>query len=74
MACGIGQAGDAARGDRDPEAERDERDRDEPLVTRSPCGSTFSAKITPAIIAIQTRLMTPRLKRTIIRPQQQPTQ
>jgi len=42
-------------------------------VSRSPHGSTFSAKITPAITAIQTRLITPRLKRTIISPQQQPT-
>ncbi len=44
------------------------------LVSRLPYGSTFSAKITAAITPIQKMLMTPRLNKTTISPQQQPTQ
>jgi hypothetical protein len=36
--------------------------------------AAVAAKMIPAMTAIQTRLITPRLKRTTISPQQQPTQ
>src|SRR5215212_6843725 len=42
--------------------------------SRKPCGSTFSAKITAAVSAIQNRLITPSANRINISPQQQPTQ
>src|SRR5262249_32628472 len=41
---------------------------------RYPLGSTFSAKITAATSAIQTRLMTPSANSASISPKQQPTQ
>src|SRR4051794_13028008 len=41
-----------------------------PGASRSPDGSTFCAKITAAIAAIQVRLMTPRANSATISPQQ----
>ena len=43
------------------------------IVSRSPTGSTFSAKITAATITIHVRLITPTAKSTSISAQQQPT-
>jgi hypothetical protein len=43
-------------------------------VNRQPPGIDFSAKITPASTAIQTRLIAPSANRISISPQQQPTQ
>src|SRR6185503_15248977 len=43
-------------------------------ISREPRGSTFSAKITTAITAIQNRLITPSTNSTAISAPEQPTQ